>query len=99
MILRNYIQISQKKGKKERPTMQIGIFCQNLAYTLEYSSFKNNILLDNESILEINYYYRTRGKVCFTESPEIINTLSNQDFARSDKFNKLENLFLHTGVA
>ena len=70
----------------------VGVFCQNLditAYTLEnYSNFKNKFLFNNGSILEINDYYNSnkRGNVTFTELPEIINTLSSQDFAGMDKF-------------
>ena len=61
----------------------VGVFCQNLvitAYTLEnYFNFKNNFLLNNGSILEINDYYnnRNRENVSYTELCEIINTLSN----------------------
>ena len=38
--------------------------------------------------LEINDYYNNRssGNVSFTELSEIINALSNQDFAGMDKF-------------
>ena len=62
MILKNFIQISQKKEKK--------------------------FLFNNGSILEINDYHnnRSRGNVSFIELSEIINTLSNQDFAGMDKF-------------
>ena len=72
----------------------VGVFCSNLVYALEnYINFKN-VLLNNRSILEINYYYKIRGNVSFTELSEIKNTLSNQDFAGLDKFNNLEeNLF------
>ena len=69
----------------------VGVFCQNLvitAYTLEnYYNFKNKFLFNNGSILGINDYYnnRSRGNVSFTELCEI-NTLSNQDFSRLDKF-------------
>ena len=61
----------------------VGVFCQNLgitAYTLEnHSNFKNKLLFNNGSILEINYYYnnRNRGNVNYTELSEMINTLSN----------------------
>ena len=44
-------------------------------------------LFNKGSILEINdCYNRSRGNVNFTELSEIINTLSNQDFAGLDKF-------------
>ena len=57
-------------------------FRQNLVFTLKnYSNFKNNVLFNNGSVLEINDYYRTRRNVSFTELFEIRNTLSNQDFA------------------
>ena len=51
--------------------------------------FKKIVLIFKiSSILEINDYYnnRSRGGVSFTELSEIINTLSNQDFAGMDKF-------------
>ena len=70
----------------------VGFFCQNLgitAYILEnYSNFKNKFLFNNGSILEINDYFndRSRGNVSFTELPEVITTLSNQDFAGLDIF-------------
>ena len=73
-----------------------GVFCQNLAryhdiYPLEnYSNFKNKflILFNNDSILEINDYCNNgnRGNVSLTELSEIINALSNQNFAGLDKF-------------
>ena len=73
-----------------------GVFCQNLAryhniYTLEnYSNFRNKflILFNNGSILEINDYCNNgnRGNVSLTELSEIINALSNQNFAVLDKF-------------
>ena len=70
----------------------VGVFCQNLgitAYTLQnYFNFKNKFLFNNGSILEINDYFndRSRGNVSFTELPEVITTLSNQDFAGLDIF-------------
>ena len=72
--------------------LHVGVFCQNLditPYTLEnYSNFKNKFLFNNGSILEINDYYnnKSRGNLSFTELFEIMNTLSNQDFAGLDKF-------------
>ena len=78
----------------------MSVFCQNLVYTLgNYSDFKNNGLLNNCSIFEINDYYRTRGNISFTELSGILNTLPNQDFAGMDKSNKLENLSCMQGVA
>ena len=66
------------------------VFCQNLditAYTLEnYSNFKSNILFNNGSILEIHDYFRTGGNASLNNLSQIINTLSNQDFAGLDKF-------------
>ena len=70
----------------------VGVFCQYLgitAYTWEnYLNFKNEFLFNNAIILEINdcYNNRSRGNVSFTELSEIINTVSNQDFAGLDKF-------------
>ena len=81
-----------EEGTEEMSAGHVGVFCQNLgitAYTLEnYSNFKNKFLFNNGSILEINDYYNSnkRGNVTFTELPEIINTLSSQDFAGMDKF-------------
>ena len=78
--------------REEEMSGHVGVFCQNLvitAYTLEnYYNFKNKFLFNNGSILGINDYYnnRSRGNVSFTELCEIINTLSNQDFSRLDKF-------------
>ena len=88
-----------EEGKEERPAGHVGVFCQNLgitAYTLEnYSSFKSNFSFNNGSILEIHDHFRTRGNVCFNNFnlPQLINTLSNQDFTGFSNFNKLENLF------
>ena len=68
----------------------MGVFCQNLgitAYTLEnYSNFKSNISFNNGSILEIHDYLRTGGNASLNNLSQIINTLSNQDFAGLDKF-------------
>ena len=70
----------------------VSIFCQNLgiaAYALEnHSNVKNKFLFNSGSTLELNDYYnkRSRGNVSFTELCEIINTLSNQDFAGLNKF-------------
>ena len=68
----------------------MGVFCQNLgitAYTLEnYSNYKSNISFNNGSILEIHDYFRTGGNASLNNLSQIINTLSNQDFAGLDKF-------------
>ena len=60
-----------------------------------YYDFKNKffILFNSGSILEINDYCNntSRGNVSFSELSEIINTLSNHDFAGLDKF-KLRSL-------
>ena len=70
----------------------VGVSSQNLgftAYTLEnYPYVKNKFVFKSDSILEINDYYSNRSKrnVSFTELCEIVNTLSNQDFAGLDKF-------------
>ena len=72
-----------EEGKEERPAGHVGVFCQNLGitpYTLEnYSNFKSNFLFNND-------YFRARGDGNFNNLSEIINTLSNQDFAGLDKF-------------
>ena len=53
MILRNYIQISQKKVKKKGLLCHVGVFYQNLGITTctleNYSNFKSG-----RSILEIH---------------------------------------------
>ena len=68
----------------------MGVFCQNLgitAYTLEnYSNFKSNFSFSNGSILEIHDYFRTKGDASFNNLSQIINTVSNQDFAGLDNF-------------
>ena len=54
----------------------MGVFCQNLVYNLEdYHNFKN-VFLNNGIILEINFYYRTRGNVSFIELSEKKKKLS-----------------------
>ena len=79
-----------EEGKEKRPAGHVGVFCQNLgitAYTLEnYSNFKSNFSFNNGSILEIHDYFRTMGKSSFNDLSQLINTLSNQDFAGLDKF-------------
>ena len=76
------------------PAGHVGVFCQNLgitAYTLEnYSNFKSNFSFG--SILEIHDYFRTMGKSSFNDLSQLINTLSNQDFAGLDKFRLRKNL-------
>ena len=71
----------------------MGVFCQNLgitACTLEnYSDFKSKFLFNNGSIFKIHDYFRTRGNPSFNDLSQLINTLSIQDFAGSDEFNKL----------
>ena len=68
------------------PTGDMGVFCKNLSIThsmyfrklLQFLKF----LFNNGSILQINdYYNRSRENVSFTELSEIINSVSNQDFA------------------
>ena len=77
----------------------MGVFCQNLgitAYTLEnYSNFKSNFSFNSGSILEIHDYFKTMGNVCFNDFnlSQLLNTLSNQDFAGFNNLNKLENLY------
>ena len=79
-----------EEGKEERPAGHVGVFCQNVGIkhsiaiaTLEnYSNFKSNFSFNNGSILEIHDYFRTRGNVCYNNFnlPQLIDTLSNQDF-------------------
>ena len=84
------------EGKEKMPAWHVGVFCQNLgitAYTLEnYSNFKSNFSFNNGSILEVNDYFRTMGKSSFNDLSQLINTLSNQDFAGLDKFRLRESL-------
>ena len=83
----------------------VGLFCQNLgitAYTLEnYSNFKRKFSFNSGSIFEIHDYFRTSGNASFNDLSQLtlINTLSDQDFAALDKFNKFENLFCTQEVA
>ena len=101
MIFRNYIQISQRKGKK-KSLLGMWVFFAQIYYIENFSNFKNNVFHNNGSILEItsrNNYYGTRGNVSFTELSETKNALTNQDFARLDKSNKLENLFCKQGIS
>ena len=101
ITLRNYIQISQRKGKKKGSWacgcfLPIGI----ISYTLQnYSKFKSNFSFNNGSIFEIHDYFKARGNDRFNDLSQLINTLSKQDFAGLDNFNKLENLFCTQGVA
>ena len=92
-----HLDFSEER-KKERLAGHVSVFCQNLVYTLEnYFNFRR-VLIHNRSILEKNYYYRTRKNVSFTES-KMKNTLSNQYFAELDISDKLENLLFMDGVA
>ena len=90
------------RGRETRKvTGHVGVFCQSLgnrAYTLEnYSNFKSEFSFNNGSIVEIHNYFITRGNARFNDLPELINTISNQDFVSLDNFNKLENLFCMRG--
>ena len=54
-----HLDFSEER-KKERLAGHVSVFCQNLVYTLEnYFNFRR-VLIHNRSILEKNYYYRTR---------------------------------------
>ena len=64
----------------------MGVFCQNLGITENYSNFKSNFSFNNGSILEIHDYFRTEGDASFNNLSQIINALSNQDFAGLDNF-------------
>ena len=96
MTLRNCIQISQMKGTKKCLLGMWVFSAQNLgitAFTLEnYSNFKSNFSFNNGSFLEINDYFRTMRKSSFNDLLQLINTLSNQDFAGLDKFKLRESL-------
>ena len=108
MTLRNYIQISQRKRKKKGSWECV--FCQNLgiaACTLKNcSNFKSKFSISNGSIFEIHDYFRTRRNARFNDLSQIINTLSDQDFADLHNLgklwrtlDKLENVFCTRGVA
>ena len=70
-----------------------GVFCQNLgitAFTLENCfNFKSKFSFNNGSIFEIHDYFKTRRNARFNDLSQIRNTLSNQDWAGLDNFNKL----------
>ena len=96
-------EITSRFLRRERkPAGLVDVFCSNLgitAYTLEnYSNFKSKFLFNNGSIFEMDDYFRTRGNSRFNDLSQLINTLSNQDFAGLDNFNKLENLFCMQGL-
>ena len=82
---------SQRKGK-EKGLLSMWVFSAKIQvshsiYFIEnYSNFKNNFSFNNGSILEIHDHFRTKGKFSFNALPQLINTLSNQDFAGLDKF-------------
>ena len=100
MTLRSYIQISQRKGKK-KGSWACGCFLPKSRYHSIYfrkvfQFYHGNF---NGSIFEMHDYFRTRGNGSFNDLSQLINTLSNQDFAGLDNFNKLENLFCTQGVA
>ena len=82
---------SQRKGKEKR-LLGMWVFSAKIQvshsiYFIEnYSKFKSNFSFNNGSILEIHDHFRTKGKFSFNALPQLINTLSKQDFAASDKF-------------
>ena len=102
MTLRNYIQISQRKGKN-KGSWACGCFLLKVcitAHTLKnYPNFKSKFSFNNGRIFEIQNYFRTRENTSFDDLSELINILSNQDLAGLDKFNKLENPFCMHGFA
>ena len=90
MALKKYIQIFQRKGKKKdllgRWVFFAKILVSEHSYTLQnYSNFKSNFSFDNRS-LEIHDHFRTRGNASYNDLSQLINTLSNKDFACLDKF-------------
>ena len=54
-------------------------------YLRNYSNFRGKFSFNNGSILEIHNYFRTRQNASFNDLYELINILSNQDFAGLDK--------------
>ena len=94
-----------KRRERRKATGHVGIFCQNLsitAYTLaNYSNFKSQFSFNNGNIFKIHDYFRISRNAKFKDLSQLINTLSlsNQDFASLNNFNKLLNLFSTQGVA
>ena len=93
----NNIEKLHQNFSESKEEIHKGIFCQNVgitAYTLgNYSNFESKFLFNNGSFFEINYYYnRSWGNISFADLSEIINTLSNPDFAGLDKFRLQTNL-------
>ena len=76
----------------------MGAFCQNLGITAyiaileNYSNFKSKFSFNDGNILEIHYCFKTRGNASFNDLSQLINTLSNQDFAGLNKFGLRESL-------
>ena len=89
ITLRNYIQ---RKGKK-KDSWACGSFLPksryHSIYTLEnYSNFESKFSFNNGSIFETHDdYFITGGNASFNDLSQLINTLSNQDFAGLDNFN------------
>ena len=85
MTLRNYIQILRGRERKKAcwacecflPKSRY----HSIYFIENYSNFKSNFSFNNGSILEIHDHFRTMGKFGFNDLPQLINALSNQDFA------------------
>ena len=82
------------RGRERRKTVgHVGVFWENLGKTActseNYSNFKSKFSLNNERIFEIYYYIRTRGNDRFNDLSQLINALSNQDFAVLDDLDNL----------
>ena len=57
------------------------------SYTLQNcSNFKSNFSFNNNRSLEIHDHFRTRGNASYNDLSQLINTLSNKDFACLTKF-------------
>ena len=103
MTLGNYIQI-YRKGKK-KGSWPCGYFLPTSRYHSiyfgNYSNFKSKFSFNNRNIFKIHDYFRNRTNARFNDLCQLINTLSlsNQDFAGFNNFNKLENLFCIQEVA
>ena len=81
MTFRNYIHISQKKGKKKDLRGMRFFFCQNKVSHSQHRLKKIILILKSEfsfnngNILEIHDYFRTRQNYSFNDLSQLINAL------------------------
>ena len=106
MTLKNYIQISQRKGKK-KSLLGIWVFSAKVQLSQHIATFrlqkiipilKITFQLTMQWVMGVFFKYmiilqiRTRGNASFNDLSKLINTLSNQDFAGLGKFRLRESL-------